>query len=266
MAGKLLLGNRTIALLFSGETPIQQVMLGGRVVWASLLRLPAGQRSAIKTAILSEGSTAEADGVGIGLRAVFVSDSSASLLGVGGFSTGQAGRMEYKISPILITVCKPRFDGTARIREKETAQLYCSGGMAYRDRAGVREQYTAYQAGMVQAGQETEATSRFTVSGDTAGMDQLAPASVSGVSTARASVLTSAASTAEAGQAARSSARGAVNPSRAVQSTESAGTRQTCTVSIQLIRDGTWAEQKDNALYIYQADFAQQLGDKLVVI
>ena len=137
MAGKLLLGNRTIALLFAGETPIQRVVLGGRVVWASLLRLPAEQRSAIKMAILSEGSTAEAEGMGIGLRAVFVSDSSASLLGVGGFSTGQAGRMEYKISPILITVCKPRFDGTARIREKETAQLYCSGGMAYRDRAGV---------------------------------------------------------------------------------------------------------------------------------
>ena len=51
---------------------IARALNGGRVVWASLLRLPAEQRSAIKMAILSEGSTAEAEGMGIGLRAVFV--------------------------------------------------------------------------------------------------------------------------------------------------------------------------------------------------
>lgn len=37
-------------------------------------------------------------------------------------------------------------------------------------------------------------------------------------------------------------------------------------MSVQVVRDGPWAEKKDNKLYIYQSDFAQQLGDKLVVI
>lgn len=265
MAGKLLLGNRTIALLFAGETPIQRVVLGGRVVWASLLRLPAEQRSAIKTAILSEGSTAEAEGMGIGLRAVFVSDSSASLLGVGGFSTGQVGRMEYKISPILIAVCKPRFSGTARIREKETAQLYRPSGMAYRDRAGVREQYTAYQAGMVQAGQETEEASRFTVSGDTAGMDQLAPVSVSGVSTARASVLTSEASMAETGQVSRSGVQSAPGLMGSVFASTGSVSRKAVSASIRQINEA-WVSQNIDKLSIFRALSTVQTDKTLEVM
>lgn len=253
MAGKLLLGNRTIALLFAGETPIQRVVLGGRVLWASLLRLPAEQRSAIEAAVRAESRTAEAEGFSAGIRAVCLSDNSAALLSMAGFAAVADSRAEHLLSPILISVCKPQFFGTPRAKWSEDAQTFHASGMAYSERAGVRESYAAHQADMARAAQETEADSRYAASGDTADMEQLSPVIISGVSTKKASVLTGDARTAEAVQAARSSARGSVNPSRAVQAAEPAGARQTCTVSIRLIRDGVWAEQEGNTLRIYQA-------------
>lgn len=267
MAGKLLLGSQPIALLFVGETPIQRVMLGSQTLWASLLRLPAEQYSAVRTAALPEAGMAEAEGLGAGLRAVFWSGSSASLLGMDGFASQQAGRGGYRISPVLIAVCKPQFDGRASIRETEAAQPYRTRDMAYRDRAGVREQYTAYWAGMAQAGQKTGANSRFTLSGDTAGMDQLSPVRAAGESGEKASALTGDAAMAGADAKVRSAFYGTVyNAGTELSSAESSASDNIASLSAQDIRDGPWAEQDGNKLYIYQSYETDQFAEKLWVM